>query len=44
LLCNEGQRHEPHWYAGGKVSDFLGLGVVLLVIGFIPAWLLLNAR
>ncbi len=34
------------WYAGGEVSDFLGLGVtgVLLVVGFIPAWLLLNAK
>jgi hypothetical protein len=34
------------WYAGGEVSDFLGLAVtgVLLVIGFIPAWLLLNAK
>jgi hypothetical protein len=34
------------WYAGGEISDFLGLGVtgVLLVVGFIPSWLLLNAK
>ncbi len=34
------------WYAGGAVSDFLGLGVtgLLLVVGFIPLWLLLNAK
>jgi hypothetical protein len=34
------------WYAGGAVSDFLGLAVtgVLLVAGFIPVWLLLNAK
>jgi hypothetical protein len=34
------------WYAGGAVSDFLGLGVtgVLLVAGFVPLWLLLNAK
>jgi len=34
------------WYAGGALSDFLGLGVtgLLLVVGFIPLWLLLNAK
>ena len=34
------------WYAGGAASDFLGLGVtgLLLVGGFIPLWLLLNAK
>ena len=34
------------WYAGGAASDFLGLGVTaaLLVGGFIPLWLLLNAK
>ena len=34
------------WYAGGSASDFIGLGVtgVLLVAGFIPSWLLLNAK
>jgi hypothetical protein len=34
------------WYAGGAASDFLGLGVtgVLLVAGFIPLWLALNAK
>jgi hypothetical protein len=34
------------WYAGGAASDFLGLGVtgVLLVAGFIPSWLVLNAK
>jgi hypothetical protein len=34
------------WYAGGAVSDFMGLGVtgVLLVAGFIPLWLVLNAK
>lgn len=34
------------WYAGGAVSDFLGLGVtgLLLVVGFIPLWLLLNSK
>jgi hypothetical protein len=34
------------WYAGGAVSDFLGLAVtgLLLVVGFIPLWLLLNAK
>jgi hypothetical protein len=34
------------WYAGGAASDFLGLGVtgVLLVAGFIPLWLVLNAK
>jgi hypothetical protein len=34
------------WYAGGAAADFLGLGVtgVLLVVGFIPSWLLLNAK
>jgi hypothetical protein len=34
------------WYAGGAAADFLGLGVtgVLLVVGFVPSWLLLNAK
>jgi hypothetical protein len=34
------------WYAGGAISDFLGLGVtgVLLVAGFVPLWLQLNAK
>jgi hypothetical protein len=34
------------WYAGGAISDFLGLGVagVLLVVGFVPLWLQLNAK
>lgn len=34
------------WYAGGSASDFIGLGVtgVLLVAGFVPSWLLLNAK
>ncbi len=34
------------WYAGGTASDFLGLAVtgVLLVVGFVPSWLLLNAK
>jgi hypothetical protein len=34
------------WYAGGALSDFLGLGVtgLLLIVGFIPLWLLLNAK
>jgi hypothetical protein len=34
------------WYAGGAVSDFLGLGItgLLLVVGFIPLWLLLNTK
>ena len=34
------------WYAGGALSDFLGLGITgfLLVVGFIPLWLLLNAK
>jgi hypothetical protein len=34
------------WYAGGVASDFLGLAVtgVLLVVGFVPSWLLLNAK
>jgi hypothetical protein len=34
------------WYAGGALSDFLGLGVtgLVLVLGFIPLWLLLNAK
>jgi len=34
------------WYAGGAVSDFLGLGItgLLLVAGFVPLWLLLNAK
>src|SRR5262245_7186133 len=34
------------WYAGGAVSDFLGLGItaLLLVAGFIPLWLLLNTK
>jgi len=34
------------WYAGGAVSDFLGLGItgLLLVAGFIPLWLLLNSK
>ena len=34
------------WYAGGEASDYLGLGVtgVLLVVGFIPSWVLLNAK
>jgi hypothetical protein len=34
------------WYAGGAASDFLGLGVtgVLLVAGFVPSWLVLNAK
>ena len=34
------------WYAGGAASDLLGLGVtgVLLIVGFIPLWLGLNAK
>jgi hypothetical protein len=34
------------WYAGGAASDFIGLAVtgVLLVVGFVPLWLLLNAK
>jgi len=34
------------WYAGGAASDVLGLGVtgVLLIAGFVPLWLLLNAK
>ena len=34
------------WYAGGAISDFIGLGVtgVLLVVGFVPLWLQLNAK
>jgi hypothetical protein len=34
------------WYAGGAVSDFIGLGItgVLLVVGFVPLWLQLNAK
>jgi hypothetical protein len=34
------------WSAGGSASDFIGLGVtgVLLVAGFVPSWLLLNAK
>lgn len=34
------------WYAGGALSDFIGLGVtgVLLVVGFVPAWALINAK
>ncbi len=34
------------WYAGGTLSDFIGLGVTgaLLVAGFIPSWLVLNAK
>jgi hypothetical protein len=34
------------WYAGGAASDFIGLAVtgVLLVAGFVPSWLLLNAK
>lgn len=34
------------WYAGGAASDFLGLVVagVLLVVGFVPSWLLLNVK
>ena len=34
------------WYAGGAVSDFLGLGItgLLLVVGFVPLWLLLSAK
>jgi hypothetical protein len=34
------------WYAGGAISDFIGLGVtgVLLAVGFVPLWLQLNAK
>jgi hypothetical protein len=34
------------WYAGGAASDILGLGVTgaLLIAGFIPLWLVLNAK
>lgn len=34
------------WYAGGSAADFLGLAVtgVLLVVGFVPSWVLLNAK
>jgi hypothetical protein len=34
------------WYAGGSAADFLGLAVtgVLLVVGFVPSWLLLNSK
>jgi hypothetical protein len=34
------------WYAGGTLSDFIGLGVTgaLLVAGFVPSWLVLNAK
>jgi hypothetical protein len=34
------------WYAEGAPSDFIGLAItgVLLVAGFVPSWLLLNAK
>lgn len=34
------------WYTGGGEADYLGLviAVVLLVLGFVPPWMLLNAK
>jgi hypothetical protein len=34
------------WLTGGEITDYLGLTItgLLLAIGFVPPWLLLNAR
>jgi hypothetical protein len=34
------------WYAGAELSDYIGVGVtlVLLVFGFVPPWMLLTAK
>jgi len=34
------------WYTGGEFTDYLGLGITarLLVVGFIPPWILLKAK
>lgn len=34
------------WYTGGAETDYMGLGIVavLLVSGFVPPWMLLNAK
>ena len=34
------------WYAGAEISDYIGVGVtlVLLVVGFVPPWMLLTAK
>lgn len=34
------------WYTGGEVTDYLGLGItaLLLVVGFVPPWMLLKAK
>jgi hypothetical protein len=34
------------WYTGGAETDYMGLGIVagLLIAGFVPPWMLLNAK
>jgi len=34
------------WYTGGEATDYVGLGItaLLLVIGFLPAWLVLRSK
>ncbi|MGE0767360.1 MAG: hypothetical protein AB7L90_12910 [Hyphomicrobiaceae bacterium] len=34
------------WYTGGELTDYFGLGItaVLLVVGFLPSWLLLKNK
>jgi len=34
------------WYTGGEATDYVGLGItaVLLVVGFLPSWLLLKRK
>ena len=34
------------WFTGGELTDYLGLAITgtLLVIGFVPPWMLLNAK
>jgi hypothetical protein len=34
------------WYTGGEITDYVGLGItaVLIVVGFLPPWLLLKSK
>ncbi len=34
------------WYTGGELTDYVGLGITasMLVVGFVPSWLMLKAK
>lgn len=34
------------WYTGGELTDYIGLGITasMLIVGFVPSWLLLKSK